>query len=174
MLGLEGTESDDDRARAQAALRRLDAVIGRVWERRGTTHGFLAWDDRTLVGLAAALRRYPWDEIAACVAWSADEVADGRLKGAFFATTFRGSAFCRRHADWERAQARAQHEAIRSAERAAARAAQVDELAEASPEASGDGAPYEAWADMSEEALQRWRAEVRAELRPDDPQEATS
>ena len=119
MLGLEGSDDADDRARATDALRRLDARVRAVWERVGATHGFLACDDRTLVGLAAALRRYPWEEIADCVAWSAEEVTAGRLKGAFFATTFRGSAFCRRHSDWQSALMREQLRAVQAAEAAA-------------------------------------------------------
>ena len=116
LLVSEGMETQDDRARVADALRRLDEVIRRVWERKGRTHGYLACDDKTMVGLAAALRRYPWQEIADCVAWSAERVADGKLKGAFFATTFRGAAFDHRHHEWLEALEREQRQALRAAE----------------------------------------------------------
>lgn len=89
----------------------LDAVVRSVWaELGGTPHGFFALDDRTIAGVAIALRRYPWPEIVDVVRWSAHELAGGRLSIGYFATTFRGQAFDARHRTWREAEARRERE----------------------------------------------------------------
>jgi hypothetical protein len=85
----------------------LDAVVRSVWaELGGTPHGFFALDERTIAGVAIALRRYPWPEVVDVVRWSAHELATGRLSVGYFATTFRGQAFDARHRSWRVAEAR--------------------------------------------------------------------
>ena len=80
---------------------KLEVAVRAEWDRLGKRHGFLLWDDSTVSGLAIALRRYPEVELVDCVVWSAGELAQGRLKPGWFATTFRGNAFCDRHRVWQ-------------------------------------------------------------------------
>ena len=103
LLALEGSADDRDRRAVYAVLEQLDAAVRRVWQRIGQTHGFLAVDEASVAGLAVAMRRYPLAELEACVVWSAERVADGRLSAGYFATTFRGNGFCARHRDWQAA-----------------------------------------------------------------------
>jgi hypothetical protein len=100
LLGLEVSD-DRDLGAARAMLERLDAAVRSVWDRVGRRHGWLAVDEPTLAGLALAMRRYPLAELEACVVWSAERLAAGRLSPGYFATTFRGNAFAARHRDWQ-------------------------------------------------------------------------
>ncbi len=104
--------TDEHRASASAVVDDLDGAVRRVWKRLGKTHGFLAWDDNTLSGLAVALRRYDLSEIVAVVEWSAAELAAGRLQPGLFATTFKGNAFCDRHRRWQAHMERLERDAM--------------------------------------------------------------
>jgi hypothetical protein len=98
-------QDPDESARREARqlLVELDHAVRGVWTELGATHGFLAVDEQSVAGLAVAMRRYPLPELVECVRWSARRVADGRLRPAYFATTFRGNAFCARHGEWQAA-----------------------------------------------------------------------
>ncbi len=100
LLGLEDSD-DRDLGAARRMLERLDAAVRSVWDRVGRRHAFLAVDEPAIAGLALAMRRYPLAELEACVVWSAERLAAGRLTPGYFATTFRGNAFAARHRDWQ-------------------------------------------------------------------------
>ncbi len=116
LLGLEGTTTEDERIGARRALGSLDQVVRLVWERRSVHHGFISSTTETLEGLTTAMRRYPWEHIVACVRWSAERCADGRLDPRMLATTFRGGAFDSRHADWQKHLRSAALQAVSAAE----------------------------------------------------------
>lgn len=133
LLALAGSPDDGMRADAAAVLGELDEAVRLVWDRVGATHGFLAWDEATIAGLAVAQRRYPWKEIVDCVVWSAERLAVGALSPQYFATTFRGNGFCARYSAWQEHKRSVERSRRIEAEREAAEASR-----RSSPELDGD------------------------------------
>lgn len=118
LLGLSGCIDDEQRRLAGSVVGQLETAVRAVWDRLGKRHGFLLWDDSTVSGLAIAIQRYPVAELVDCVVWSAHELAQGRLKPGWFATSFRGNAFCDRHRVWQAHLERIKREKVERKRRA--------------------------------------------------------